>query len=140
MNSRGAKYTALLVELPPYHCQPIIYRQPENIVCSQIGQYLDYNILNPNQHGFRKGLSCEAQLVSTIHELAYCINRKNRTFFWTTVTLLIKCLVQNFSTKSGTTESRQRQMPGWVGFSVLTVNKSFRLHFLLHTPVIIKQL
>ena len=29
---------------------------------------------HPNQHGFRKGLSCETQLADTIHELAYSIN------------------------------------------------------------------
>ena len=52
----------------------------ENIVYSQIGRHLDYNnILNPNQHGFRKGISCETPLVSIIHELAYSINRKNQT-------------------------------------------------------------
>ena len=51
------------------------------IVCSQIGRHLDYNnILNPTQHGFRKGISCETPLVSTIHELAYSINRKNQTY------------------------------------------------------------
>ena len=49
-------------------------------MCSQIGRHIDYNnILTPNQHGSRKGLSCETQLVSTIHELAYSINRKNQT-------------------------------------------------------------
>ena len=52
----------------------------EHIVCSQIGRHLDYNnILNPNHHGFRKGLSCEQPLVSTIHEMTYSINRKNQT-------------------------------------------------------------
>ena len=50
------------------------------IVCSQIGRHLDHNtILHPNQHGFLKGLSCEAQLVDTIHELAYSINQKTQT-------------------------------------------------------------
>ena len=52
----------------------------EHIVCSQIGRHLDHNnILHPNQHGFRKGLSCETQLVDTIHELAYSINQKTQT-------------------------------------------------------------
>ena len=52
----------------------------EHIVCSQIGRHLDHkNILHPNQHGFRKGLSCETQLVDTIHELAYSINQKAQT-------------------------------------------------------------
>ena len=52
----------------------------EHIVCSQIGRHLDHNnILHPNQHGFRKGLCCETQLVDTIHELAYSINQKTQT-------------------------------------------------------------
>ena len=52
----------------------------EHIVCSQIGRHLDHNnILHPNQHGFRKGLSCETQIVDTIHELAYSINQKTQT-------------------------------------------------------------
>ena len=50
------------------------------IVYSQIGRHLDHNnILHPNQHGFRKGLSCEKQLVDIIHELAYSINQRTQT-------------------------------------------------------------
>ena len=53
----------------------------EHIVCSQIGRHIDHNnILHPNQHGFRKGLSCETQLVDTIHELAYSINQNTQTY------------------------------------------------------------
>ena len=52
-----------------------------HIVCSQIGRHVDYNnILNPTQHDVRKGLSCETQLGSTIHELAYSFNRQNQTY------------------------------------------------------------
>ena len=52
----------------------------EHIVGSKIGRHLDHNnILHPNQHGFRKGLSYETQLVDTIHELAYSINQKTQT-------------------------------------------------------------
>ena len=58
----------------------ITYKNMENIICSQIGRHLDHNnILHLNQHGFRKGLSCETQLVDTIHELAYSINQKTQT-------------------------------------------------------------
>lgn len=32
------------------------------------------NILNPNQHGYRSGLSIVTQLVETMHDLAQCIN------------------------------------------------------------------
>ena len=52
----------------------------EHIVCSQIGQHLDSNnILHPNQHGFRKRLSCETQLVSSIQDWASSINLKRQT-------------------------------------------------------------
>ena len=38
----------------------------EDILCSQIRDYLDrHNILSPYQHGFRKKLSCESQLLVT---------------------------------------------------------------------------
>ena len=33
----------------------------------------------PNQHGFRKGLSCETQLVDIIHELAHSVNQNTQT-------------------------------------------------------------
>ena len=32
-----------------------------------------------NQHGFRKSLSCETQLVDTTYELAYSINQKTQS-------------------------------------------------------------
>ena len=69
----------------PYNYRPvsltcITCKSMEHIVCSQIGRHLDHNnILHPNQHSFRKGLSCETQLVDTIHELAYSINQKTQT-------------------------------------------------------------
>ena len=42
----------------------------EHILCSQIRGYLDqHGILSPLQHGFRKKLSCESQLLVTTHDL-----------------------------------------------------------------------
>ena len=42
----------------------------EHILCSQIRGYLDkHGILSPYQHGFRKKLSCESQLLVTTHDL-----------------------------------------------------------------------
>ena len=42
----------------------------EHILCSQIRNYLDeHGILSPYQHGFRKKLSCESQLLVTTHDL-----------------------------------------------------------------------
>ena len=41
----------------------------EHIVCSEVSRHLSSNnIVTPHQHGFRRGLSCETQLVSVIHE------------------------------------------------------------------------
>ena len=52
----------------------------EHIVCSRIGRHIDNNItLHPNQHGFRKGLFGDTQLVNAMHELAYSINQKTQT-------------------------------------------------------------
>ena len=42
----------------------------EHIVVSQIGKHLDrHRILDHNQHGFRKGLSCETQLIQFVEVL-----------------------------------------------------------------------
>ena len=41
----------------------------EHIVCSEVSRHLSSNnIVTPHQHGFRRGLSCETQLVSVIYE------------------------------------------------------------------------
>ena len=43
----------------------------EHIIVSSISTHLDTNkILNPLQHGFRKELSCDSQLLSLFHNLA----------------------------------------------------------------------
>ena len=43
----------------------------EHIIVSSISTHLDRNFfLNPLQHGFRKRLSCESQLLSLCHDLA----------------------------------------------------------------------
>ena len=42
----------------------------EHVLCSHIRDHLDRNgVLCPNQHGFRKELSCESQLLVTTHDL-----------------------------------------------------------------------
>ena len=52
----------------------------EHVITRQIHQHLErHGILHPNQHGFRKGLSCEAQLISTIQDWASDANSKNQT-------------------------------------------------------------
>ncbi len=48
--------------------------------CSQIGRHLDeQNILYQHQHGFRKQLPCETQLISSIDDWARSINKKHQT-------------------------------------------------------------
>ena len=58
----------------------ILCKLMEHVVCSQMGSHLDnHDILHQNQHGFRKGLSCETQLVGTIQDWASSINSKGQT-------------------------------------------------------------
>ena len=48
----------------------------EHILCSQIRTHLDkHKALYPGQHGFRKKLSCESQLVATTHDLLKRLDR-----------------------------------------------------------------
>ncbi len=52
----------------------------EHIVTSQIHRHLEtYNILHPNQHGFRKGLSCQTQLISTLQDWTISADHKRQT-------------------------------------------------------------
>ena len=49
----------------------------EHILCSHIRNHLDrHGILCPNQHGFRKRLSCESQLIVTAHDLLMKLDKK----------------------------------------------------------------
>ncbi len=49
----------------------------EHILCSHIRNHLDkYNVLSPYQHGFRKKLSCESQLLATTHDLMSRLDQK----------------------------------------------------------------
>ena len=51
----------------------------EHIVCSQIRTHLDkYKSLFPNQHGFRKKLSCESQLLATTHDFLKRLDKKEQ--------------------------------------------------------------
>ena len=47
----------------------------EHIVCSHLPRHLSANsIITPIQHGFRRSLSCDTQLISVIHEWAKVLN------------------------------------------------------------------
>ena len=42
----------------------------EHIICSHLMEHLDkHHILTHLNHGFRRGFSCETQLVTTLHDL-----------------------------------------------------------------------
>ena len=47
----------------------------EHIVCSQMRRHLSsHSVISPHQHGFLRGLSCETQLISVVHEWARTLN------------------------------------------------------------------
>ena len=47
---------------------------------SHIMNHLDQNgILTDAQHGFCKKISCETQLITTIHDLAVALDRREQT-------------------------------------------------------------
>ena len=52
----------------------------EHIVYSHIYAHLaKYNILCDQQHGFRRGCSCETQLLLTVNDFAENLNRNEQT-------------------------------------------------------------
>jgi hypothetical protein len=60
----------------------------EHIITSHIMKHADtYNILYPLQHGFRKGLSCETQLIEFVDDITRNIDAGKQT----------ECLVMDFS-------------------------------------------
>ena len=51
----------------------------EHILASHIRNHLDeYGIFYPGQHGFRKKLSCESQLLVTTHDFLCCLDSKQQ--------------------------------------------------------------
>ena len=52
----------------------------EHVLHSQIMKHLDkYHVLTDQQHGFRKGHSCETQLIQTIHDLTSAADKRTQT-------------------------------------------------------------
>ena len=77
-NKKGDKSTP--ANYRPVSLTCILCKLMEHVVYSQMGSHLDnHDILHQNQHGFRKGLSCETQLVGTIQDWASSINSKGQT-------------------------------------------------------------
>ena len=51
----------------------------EHIVLSHTWKHLgDNSIILPHQHGFQSGLSCETQLVETVHDWAASMNKRHQ--------------------------------------------------------------
>ena len=51
----------------------------EHIVHSVISKHLEhYQILSDEQHGFRKGRSCESQLITTVNDFEECLNQRRQ--------------------------------------------------------------
>jgi hypothetical protein len=58
----------------------IVSRIFEHILYSSIFSHLQTNnVIIPNQHGFRQGLSCETQLISIFHDLALSMDNRDET-------------------------------------------------------------
>ena len=58
----------------------ILCKVMEHIVLSHMWKHLNRNnIILPDQHGFRSGLSCETQLVEAAHDWAASMNKRHQT-------------------------------------------------------------
>ena len=58
----------------------ILCKVMELIVLSHMWKHLNRNnIILPDQHGFRSGLSCETQLVEAVHDWAASMNKRHQT-------------------------------------------------------------
>ena len=63
----------------PVSLTSICCKIAEHIIVSQTMSHLDkFNLLSPNQHGFRSRVSCDTQLLITIHDFAEILNRKSQ--------------------------------------------------------------
>ena len=60
----------------PISLTSLVCKSMEHIICSNLMGHLDkYNILTDFQHGFRKGRSCETQLILTVGELTRALEQ-----------------------------------------------------------------
>ncbi len=64
----------------PVSLTSVISKVQEHIIFSNIMDHADLcKILIHFQHGFRKGYSCESQLINTVEELSKARNQKQQT-------------------------------------------------------------
>ena len=84
----------------------------EHIVCSMMMSHLDTcGILTNDQHGFRKGLSTETQLLAAVHDWSHTLHKGARPMSCslTSQRYLTLSLIVHFSRSWGTTASLARQ-------------------------------
>ena len=77
----------------PVSLTSILCKKFEHILVSQIMNHLEtHQKLCPNQFGFRAEHSCGSQLLVTINDFAYALNKKLQVDIgiWTSQNLLIK--------------------------------------------------
>ena len=78
IHKKGPK--RIIYNYRPVSLTCIISKINEHIVCSSIMEHLKlHSILDPDQHGFRKGLSTETQLIAAIHDWAGTINSQGQS-------------------------------------------------------------
>ena len=78
VHKKGAKHDT--GNYRPVSLTSIVSKINEHILCSaMMHHFSENNILDPDQHGFRQGLSTETQLISSIHDWASAINAKGQT-------------------------------------------------------------
>ena len=63
----------------PFSLTSICSKAMEHIIKSHLMKYLDsHHILSDQQHGFRKRRSCESQLITTVHDLARGLDKRQQ--------------------------------------------------------------
>lgn len=63
----------------PISLTSVVCKTLEHIVCSHLMKHLEsQNILTNLNHGFRRGFSCETQLLTTYHDLARAYDKKQQ--------------------------------------------------------------
>ena len=63
----------------PVSLTSICSKAMEHIIHSHLMKYLDsHHILSDQQHGFRKRRSCESQLITTVHDLASGLDKRQQ--------------------------------------------------------------
>ena len=77
----------------PVSLTSICSKAMEHIIHSHLMKYLDsHHILSDQQHGFRKRRSCESQLITTVHDLASGLDKRQKTTpsYWTSARRLTR--------------------------------------------------